>query len=88
MRPQKEDPNRTCNTIGGNRICYPGDTGTRTGSLELVKLQLNNVISTADVRFASFDISNFYLGTPPDRPEYVRIKFGDIPAEFINKYHQ
>jgi hypothetical protein len=26
VRPQKEDPNRTRITIGGNRICYPGDT--------------------------------------------------------------
>jgi hypothetical protein len=41
VRPQKEDPNRTRITIGGNRTCYPGDTGTPTGSLELVKLQVN-----------------------------------------------
>ncbi len=37
-RPQKDDPNRTRITIGGNRICYPGDCGTKTASLELVKL--------------------------------------------------
>ena len=86
VRPTKNDPNRTRITIGGNRICYPGDTGTRTGSLELVKLQLNNVLSTPHARFATFDISNFYLGTPLDRPEYVRIKFGDIPTEFVNEY--
>ena len=86
VRPTKDDPNRTRITIGGNRICYPGDTGTRTGSLELVKLQLNNVLSTPNARFASFDISNFYLGTPLDRPEYVRIKIGDIPTEFIDEY--
>ena len=42
---QKEDPNRTCITISGNQICYPGDTGTKTGSLELVKLLLNSVLS-------------------------------------------
>ena len=44
-RPQKEDPNRTPITIGGNRIRYPGDCGTKTASLELVKLQLNSVFS-------------------------------------------
>jgi hypothetical protein len=86
VRPHKDDPNRTRITIGGNRICYPGDTGTRTGSLELVKLQINNVLSTTNARFASFDISNFYLGTPLDRPEYVRIKFSDIPTEFKDEY--
>ena len=71
--------NRTRITIGGNRICYPGDTGTKTGSLELVKLVLNSVLSTRDGKFACFDLKNFYLGTPLDRPEYVRIKITNIP---------
>ena len=44
VRPQKDDPNRTRITIGGNKICYPGDTGTKTGSLELVKLVANSVL--------------------------------------------
>jgi len=87
VRPQKADPNRTRITIGGNRICYPGDTGTKTGSIETVKLLLNSTISTPDARFACFDISNFYLGTPLDRPEYVRIKIADIPQEFIDEYN-
>ena len=87
IRPQKEDPNRTRITIGGNRICYPGDTGTRTGSLEVVKLQINSVLSTIGARFACFDISNFYLGTPLDRPEYVRIHISQISQEFIDEYN-
>eukprot|EP00804_Cyclotella_cryptica_P003921 CCRYP_016106-RA/>CCRYP_016106-RA protein AED:0.11 eAED:0.25 QI:0/0/0/1/0.2/0.16/6/0/1395 len=37
-------------------------------------------------RFASFDISNFYLGTPLDRPEYARIKLSDIPGDFVQEY--
>jgi hypothetical protein len=86
VRPQKDDPNRTRITIGGNRICYPGDTGTKTGSLEVVKLLFNSVLSRPSAKFASFDIKNFYLGTPLDRPEYVRIKLTDIPAEFITEY--
>ena len=86
VRPQKEDPNRTRITIGGNRICYPGDTATRTGSVELVKLQVNSVISMKDARFACYDISNFYLGTPLDRPKYVQIRICDIPQEFIDEY--
>jgi len=86
VRPQKDDPNRTRITIGGNRICYPGDTGTKTGSLELVKLMLNDVLSTPQARLGCFDISNFYLGTPLDRPEYVRIKLADIPQEFVDEY--
>ena len=87
VRPQKEDPNRTRITIGGNRICYPGDTGTKTGSLEVVKLLINSVTSRPGAKFACFDIKNFYLGTPLDRPEYVRIKLTDIPREFIDEYN-
>ena len=87
VRPQKADPNRTRITIGGNRICYPGDVGTPTASLELVKLMLNSVLSRRGARFACFDVSNFYLGTPLDRPEYVRIKISDIPQEFIDEYN-
>ena len=68
-RPQKEDPHRTRITIGGNRICYPGDVGTPTGSLELVKLMINSALSRQNAKFCCFDIKNFYLGTPLDRPE-------------------
>jgi hypothetical protein len=32
-------------TVGGNLIFYPGDTGTNTAFLELIKLMLNSVIS-------------------------------------------
>jgi len=86
VRPQKADPNRTRITIAGNRICYPGDVGTPTASLDLVKLMLNSVLSRRGAKFACFDVSNFYLGTPLDRPEYVKIKLTDIPQEFIDEY--
>jgi len=45
VRPEKDDPDRTRITIGGSRICYPGDVGTNTASLELFKLLLNSVLS-------------------------------------------
>ncbi len=32
-------------------------------------------------------LKNFYLGTPLDSPEYVRIKLTDIPTEFIDEYN-
>ena len=75
----KEDPNRTLITIGGNRICYPGDVDTPTGFLELVKLIINSVLSRSLSSFVAFDVSNFYLATPMDGPEFVRIHLDDIP---------
>ena len=52
VRPQKEAPDRTKITIGGNRIVYPGDVGTPTSSLELIKLILNSVLSRPGAKFA------------------------------------
>ena len=86
VRPEKDDPDRTRITIGGNRICYPGDVGTNTASLELVKLLLNSVLSRKGARFSTIDLKNFYLDTPMPDPEYVRIKLSDIPDEFIKEY--
>jgi hypothetical protein len=78
--------NQTHITIGRNNIAYPGDAGTLTGSLELVKLLINSVLSQRNVCFATFDLRDFYLNTPLDQPEYVCIKITNIPKEFIDEY--
>jgi hypothetical protein len=85
VRPEKDDPDCTCITISGNCICFPGDVGTNTASLELVKLLLNSVLSCLGAHFSSIDLKNFYLDTPMPDPEYVRIKIADILAEFIEE---
>ena len=87
IKPHKEDPNRTRITVAGNRIIFPGEVATPTASLELVKLFVNSVLSRPNAKFCSFDIANFYLGTPMERPEYVKIKLDDIPQEFIDEYN-
>ncbi len=86
VRPEKDDPNHTWITIGGNCICYPGDVGTVTALLELLKLLLNNVLSQKGACVSSINLKNFYLDTPIPNPKYVCIKISDIPDEFINKY--
>ena len=87
VRPEKSDPNRTRITIGGNRITFPGDVGTPTASLELAKLIFNSVLSRPGAKFTTFDICNFYLKTPLNRPEYVRVKLSDVPDEFAQEYN-
>ncbi len=86
VRPDKDDPDHTRINIGGNRICFPGDVGTNTASLELFKLLLNSVLSCKGARFSTIDFKNFYLDTSMPDPEYVRIKISDIPVEFIEEY--
>ena len=87
VRPTKADPNHMRITVGSNTIAYPGDwCGTKTGSLELVKLLLNSVCSRPNARFMTADLANFYIDTPLDRKEYAQIKIDVIPQEFIDKY--
>jgi hypothetical protein len=87
VQPEKgDDTNRTCINIGGNNIAYPGDVGTPMGSIELVRLLINSVLSQYNARLATMDLNNFYLSTLLDWPEYVRIKLVDIPQEFIDEY--
>ena len=64
VKPQKEDPNRTRITAAGSQICYPGDVGTPTGSLDLVKHIINSVLSCRNARFVSFDLKTFTSKTP------------------------
>jgi hypothetical protein len=69
VRPEKDDPNRTRITLGGNCICYPGDVGTNTALLELLKLLLNSVLSWKGACFSFIDLKNFYLDTLMSNPE-------------------
>eukprot|EP00804_Cyclotella_cryptica_P010817 CCRYP_008749-RA/>CCRYP_008749-RA protein AED:0.21 eAED:0.21 QI:0/0/0/1/1/1/3/0/823 len=85
IRPEKKEPNRTHLVVGGDRINYPGDVATPTAEMLAAKILFNSVISTAAACFMTMDISNFYLNTPLQRPEYIRMKITDIPEEIINE---
>ena len=77
---------RTRLTVGGDKVHYPGDVGTPTADLTLVKLHLNSVISTSGARYMTLDVNNFYLNTPMACFEYVRIRIDDVPEEIIVEY--
>ena len=62
-RPQKDKPNQTCFTVGGDRISYPGKVAMPTADMFVAKILLNSVISTHGARFMTINISNFYLMT-------------------------
>ena len=78
-RPEKSDPNRTCLTVGGNRVNYPGECETTKTDLLIVKLLLNRIISTPGARFMTLDIKYFYLMTPMEQYKYMRLKLANLP---------
>ena len=87
IRPQKEETHRCRITVGGDRIDYPGEVSTKTAGLTTIKLLLNSVISKPTAKFMTADVKNFYLNTPLERPEYMRIPVKLIPQEIIDDYN-
>ena len=74
-RAHKQDPNRLRITAGGNLLknIYPGELTTRTSHLTTSKCMRNSVISTKGARYMCGYCSNFYLVTPLERHQYMRI---------------
>jgi hypothetical protein len=85
--PEKEDPNRTQVTVGGNLLYYPGDCGTPTVDIITVKLHLNSVISTKNTCYCTIDLKDFYLNTPMDQPKCMRMKISDLPSNVVKAYN-
>ena len=46
----------------------------------------NSVLSTPGAKYFTMDISNFYLGTPLDRPDFIHLPIKVIPQEIIDQY--
>jgi hypothetical protein len=85
-RQEKDDPNQTCLTVGGNRVNYPGDCGTPTVNMVTVKLHLNSVISTKRACYCTIDLNDFYPMTPMACPKFMPMKIKALPAKIIKLY--
>ena len=58
---------------------------TPTACMLVAKLVLNSVMSTKGAKFMTMDISNFYLMTPLNQPEYIIINIRDVPDEIVRE---
>ena len=63
------------------------DCGTPAANLLIVKLLFNSVVSTPGAKFLGLDLKDFYLNTPMDRPEFLRIKLDNFPHDVIRLYN-
>ena len=73
-------------TEGGNLIKYPYKLTTRTADFTTSKIMWNSVISAPGAQFECGDAKNFYLCTPLDRNEYMRMPIKLIPQGCIDLY--
>ena len=86
VRPEKDEPNRTRITCGGDRLDYFGDVTTHTASMETIKMHWNSVLSTPKAKYCTGDISNMYLMSTLPEAEYVRFRYDMIPPRIIKQY--
>ena len=70
---------RVRGTAGGDKVEYMGDVRAATADMPTVKILLNAVVSE-DAHWMTADIKDFYLGTPMDIPEYMRVQRKHIPS--------
>ena len=86
FRPPKDDPDPVRITDGGNLIKYPGELTTRIADIITDKILWNSILSTKVARFMGLDIKNFYLGTPVDRFEYMKIPITLLTTHVRQQY--
>ncbi len=69
-RPEKDNPNQTRLTVGGNWIVHHVDVSTPMFKMMTVKMHLNSVILTKGARYCTFNLKDlFYLNRPMEQPE-------------------
>ena len=86
LRPEKAKPHRVHWTVGGDKADCPFEVSTKTPNLTTAKLLLNSVNSTPYAKFLTEDLKDFYLGTPMERYEYMRVPIWMLPDAMIEQY--
>ena len=82
---------RVRGTYGGNLPSYFGPVSTTSAEYATTKAlwlsTLANVKHTdPNTRFVTMDLVDFYLGTPLDKPAYMRFQSSTFPQEIINEF--
>ena len=89
IKPHKKETHQVRLVVGGDRLTYNDDAGSPAAFLLETKILLNSVISDAKngAKFMTCDLKDFYLATPMDKPEYMRISLTSIPQDIIQRYN-
>ena len=88
-RPLKAETHRVRLTVGSDRLDYAKDAGSPAASLLETKLIINSTISDAkeNARFLCADLKDFFLATPMEDPEFMRVKYKYFPTDIRQRYN-
>ena len=89
FRPLKSEPYRCRLVVGGDKLPYHNDASSPAASLLETKILLNSTISDAKngARFMASDLKDFFLASPMDSPEFMKIPIKHIPQDIIKTYN-
>ena len=86
-KPDKLEKNHSSATVGGDRLTVLIDCSAPTADLPNIKCLWNSVLSTPGAKYFTMGVSNFYLGSPMKRPEFMRMPIKIIPQDIIDQYN-
>jgi hypothetical protein len=69
--------------VGGDRLDYSGDVATFTANITTFKILIISTLSTEDATMMMMDITNYYLGAPLPRFEYMKMLLSRFPEEIV-----
>ena len=89
IRPLKSETHRVRLVVGGDKLPYAADSSSPAASLLETKLLINSVISDhnkTNAKFCTADLKDFFLATPMEKPEYMKLQFDILPDDIKLKY--
>ena len=78
-KPHKFETHRPRLTVGRDKIDYLYLVAPPTSDITTFKCLINSVLSTDKEKFMTVDIRDFYLNTPMDQYEYMKLHIDVIP---------
>jgi hypothetical protein len=84
LRDEESDVDRRVRgTAGGDRLFVSCPVSTAVASNHLVNCIFNATVSE-DAYFGTFDLTDFYLGTPNPNPPYLKVFLDQYPPEVLS----
>jgi hypothetical protein len=86
-KPHKKEKEQVRLTVGRNRLDYSGEDAPSTAEITTFKILIKITLSTKEYEMMMMDITNYYLGRPLHKYEYMHMLLSRFPEEIFNKYN-